>query len=144
LSDFGSVSRGVCVSTDDGYLASVTERTDIARKEGKIYFTEDSKDHELAEETLVSMNFWGFSPTVFDYTEEYFVKFFEERSQELKSEFYIPLIASQMIASGEGKLKVLSSDAQWFGVTYREDKAFVQGEIAKLIEQGIYPKNLWA
>lgn len=143
LSDFGSVSRGVCVSTDDGYLASVTERTDIARKEGKIYFTEDSKDHELAEETLVSMNFWGFSPTVFEYTEKYFVDFFKERSQELKSEFYIPLIASNMIASGEGKLKVLSSEAQWFGVTYREDKEFVQGEIAKLIEQGVYPKNLW-
>jgi len=144
LSDFGSVSRGVCVSTDDGYLASVTERTSIERKDGKIYFSDEGEDVELAEETLVSMNFWGFSPTVFDYTESYFVDFFKEKGQELKSEFYIPLIATKMIESGEGKLKTLSSDAQWFGVTYREDKEHVIGEIANLIKEGVYPDNLWA
>ncbi|MEM6805776.1 MAG: sugar phosphate nucleotidyltransferase [Bacteroidota bacterium] len=143
LSDFGTVSRGVCVSSDDGYLESVTERTDIARKEGKIYFTEEGTDHELAEETLVSMNFWGFTPSVFEYTEKFFVDFFQERGQELKSEFYIPLIATRMIESGEGKLRTLSSNAQWFGVTYREDKEHVMAEIANLVETGVYPKDLW-
>ncbi|MEM7371340.1 MAG: sugar phosphate nucleotidyltransferase [Bacteroidota bacterium] len=143
LSDFGSVSRGVCLTDADGYLESVTERTKIVRTESGIVFQDGEESISLAADTIVSMNMFGFTPTVFAYCKEYFEEFIRQRSHELKSEFYVPIVISKALDQQRITLKVLSSDANWFGVTYKEDKPVVMANLADLTEQGVYPKGLW-
>ena len=98
---------------------------------------------ELDKNTLVSMNFWGFTPKYFEQLESQFIKFIEDNNENIKSEFYIPSVVNQMILKGIGKTKVLESDAEWFGVTYQEDRPIVVESIRKLIREGKYPENLW-
>lgn len=143
LSPFGTVSRGVCMTDEKGYLTSVVERTKIQRDPDGIYYYEPEGRFPLAENTPVSMNFWGLKPNVFDYLNDGFSRFLKESGQELKSEYFIPLLINENILSGKIATKVLACDAPWFGVTYREDKPDAQAQILSLIESGIYPPKLW-
>ena len=141
LSDHGTVNRGVCHVDKEMYLRSVEEIVKIVRDESGIITYPDGG--QLGEDTLVSMNIWGFLPSYFDYAHESLIEFLEEKRDEPKSELYIPTIIDNLISSGELKVKVLPSDANWFGVTYKEDKPLVMDQLNKLIADGVYPANLW-
>ena len=143
LSENGTVSRGVCTTDENGLLTDVIERTKIENKSGKIVFTEEGVDTELAPNTPVSMNMWGFTPEYFDYSEEAFRIFLAERGQELKSEYYIPSLVNELITSGKATCKVLDTTRKWFGVTYAEDRPQVVMKINQLIKEGVYPAKLF-
>jgi UTP-glucose-1-phosphate uridylyltransferase len=145
LSDYGSVSRGVCESDDQSFLKAVVERTEIFRKDGEIAFRDEhGRDVPLSADTLVSMNIWGFTPAIFDHIGKQFKEFFRENVSNIKAELYIPKIVNDIIKSGKGNVKILPAKDKWFGVTYKEDKQLAVQNIRKLIDKGIYPKNLWA
>lgn len=143
LSDFGSVSRGVCKTNEAGYLEEITERTQVYKKDGGIVFEENGVEYPLEYNTPVSMNFWGFTPAVFKLTEDMFRAFAAANKDKPKAEFFIPLIGENLVKSGEASFKVIPTDSQWFGVTYKEDKPFVQECIDQLVKNGTYPENLW-
>ena len=144
LTDFGSVTRGVCVKSDEGYLQGIAERTRIERKNGEILDTDDDGVAVIAPGTVVSMNFWGFTPSVMQELETYLKRFFIKNQGNLKSaEFYLPVFVNELIEDGKSDVKVLETSAKWFGVTYREDKAAVQEAIRDLINAGKYPEKLW-
>jgi len=144
LSPHGSVSRGICRTTD-GFLSSIVERTHIANNEaGTIQFHEDDRVTNMTGDEICSMNFWGFSPSFFQTLEEKFIAFLEAKGQELKSEWYIPDIVDDMINSNQTRVKMLSSDGKWFGVTYPEDKPTVVAALQAMHDQGKYPARLWA
>ncbi len=143
LSEHGTVNRGVCGLDPEGALATVTERINIAREGDKIVCGDGMEPKELPVTTKVSMNFWCFHPSYFAYTQAMFTEFLENQGQELKSEFFIPIVADKFIAEG-GKVEVIPTSSSWFGVTYKEDAPFVQQSLNKLIEDGEYPGNLWA
>jgi UTP-glucose-1-phosphate uridylyltransferase len=143
LSDFGTVSRGVCITNEEGYLTGVVERTKIMRDADGIFFYEPDGRFPLNENTPVSMNFWGLKPNVFPLLKEGFSRFLREKGNEPKSEYFIPILINDNILSGRISTKVLECDANWFGVTYIEDKPLAQKEILKLVEIGEYPVNLW-
>lgn len=145
VSEFGSVSRGVCEVNEKGNLAKITERTKIYTENGKIVAEEgDGSKLELSPKTPVSMNFFGFSPAVFAISEKLFGEFLQNNASNPKAEFFIPLVADQYINKGLGELKVLPTSAQWFGVTYKEDAPGVQASLNALVNAGEYPSNLWA
>jgi len=144
LSENGTVSRGVCEKDENGFLTSVVERTKILRNEqGQIEFLDTGEPISLGENTPVSMNFWGFMPSAFEKTQEYFETYAKENYDAPKAEFYIPTIMSQMMKDGVGKCKVYDTSSNWFGVTYPDDKPDVQASIQKLLDAGAYPERLW-
>ncbi len=143
ISENGSVSRGVCSTDENDHLLSVIERTQIEKKDAGIAYCDYQKWIFMDKQTIVSMNFWGFTPALFRYLETQFSSFIKEYGQELKSEFFIPSVVSEIISEGKTKVKVLKSDAQWFGVTYKEDKEKAMACINALVEQDIYPSKLW-
>ena len=145
LSENGTVSRGVC-QTADGNLSSVVEHTKIVRNSnsGQIEsLLEDDSVIELAEDTLVSMNMWAFSPAIFAEIEKLLLAFLEKRGCELKSEFYIPSVADALIQSGAMQIKMLTTNASWFGVTYREDRDKTVAALQKLTQSCEYPAQLF-
>ena len=144
LSENGSVSRGVCATDENGYLTDVVERTKIEKVGDKIIYTEDGVDTEIAPNSPVSMNMWGFTPEYFEYVEKAFVEFLQARGQELKSEFYIPTLVNDMIRSGKATCKVLDTTSKWFGVTYAEDRPQVVMKINNLVREGVYPEKLFS
>jgi len=144
LSENGTVSRGVCTENPEGYLTSVVERTKIFRKEGKIYFEEGESDIELALHTPVSMNFWGFNPSIFTTIQDQFDTFLRDHWDSPKTEFYIPSFVNHILGTREAEFKVFHSEDAWFGVTYQEDKPIVKQSIQELIKSGKYPAKLWA
>ena len=135
LTDNGTVSRGVCES-ENGYLINVTEVTKI--KDCKSYDEQGNQVGEFSPEALVSMNMWGLTPDIFDYLEEDFKKFLDENINEPKKEFFIPLEIDSLIKKGIKKVRILSSDDRWYGVTYREDKQGVVDAIAEMTAKGMY------
>jgi UTP-glucose-1-phosphate uridylyltransferase len=144
MSEHGTVSRGVCLADEQGFLQSVTERTNIQYTHGGIAYTDEAGAFVfLKPETLVSMNFWGFTPVYFKQTEPMFSDFVKANSDSLKAEFYIPTAIDTLINGSLAKVKVLKSNARWFGVTYKEDKPVVIEKLAQLIKMGIYPAQLW-
>ena len=144
LSEFGTVSRGVCTQDENNYLKTIVERTSIAKTKDGAAFSDEEGSHPLDLDTLVSMNFFGFTPDFFEHSKEGFKKFLEGPAQtNIKAEFFIPLMVNELINSDEAKLRVLSSDAAWFGVTYKEDKPDVVAKVQSLIDRGVYPNNLW-
>lgn len=144
LSDHGYVSRGQCTPDAEGFLVDVVERTHIEKKANGIFFENEAKENiSLDENTLVSMNFWGFTPQFFVQLKNRFTIFIHENQHNLKAEFYIPTAVNEIIDEGIGKTKVLESDAEWFGVTYQEDRPIVVESIRKLIREGKYPEKLW-
>ncbi len=144
LSDNGTVSRGVCSSDADSNLVSIVERTKIERRNGSIvYIDDDGSTHPLDDNTIVSMNMFGFTPDYFTESREYFKKFLAENIANPKAEFFIPLMTNKLITEKKASLKVLSSSAEWFGVTYKEDRPGVVARLEALITAGEYPRSLW-
>ncbi|MDB6018345.1 MAG: hypothetical protein JWR19_2834 [Pedosphaera sp.] len=145
LSDFGSVARGVCQVTAEGYLKSVTELTKIERDGKAAKYTDAAGAvRPLTGEEIVSLNMWGFTPTIFDHLRRQITEFLKQQGREEKSEFYIPTVANHLVASGQVQLKVLRTTDPWFGVTYREDRPIVIEGIRRLIARGDYPEKLWS
>jgi NDP-sugar pyrophosphorylase family protein len=144
LSDFGSVARGVCRVSDDGYLEHIAELTKVERDGNGARNTDAAGTvTKLTGDEPVSMNMWGFTPQVFDQLRERFEKFLEGNATELKSECYIPNTVGELVRAGQARVKVLHSRDSWFGVTYREDRPRVVESIRGLIAKGIYPEKLW-
>ena len=143
LSENGTVSRGVCTVDEEGNLTGMVERTQIERVNGTILFHDGGADEPLEENTPVSMNLFGFTPDYFDYSAEYFKEFLAANIENLKAEFFIPLMVNKLIADKTATMRVLRTTSDWFGVTYKEDKPALMASIERLIEAGTYPRNLW-
>ena len=139
LSSFGGVTRGLCTVNDEK-LNTVIETADLQKTD---YGVSSNRDIELDGSEPVSMNVWGFTPILFKYLEGKFVEFLSENGTEMKSEYLIPSVVNELIQSGQETVHVLRSGATWFGVTYKEDKPYVEGEIEKLVNKGEYPGKLF-
>jgi NDP-sugar pyrophosphorylase family protein len=145
LSENGSVSRGVCQVDAEGNLQSIVERTKIYRDptNEKITYEEENKKFEVSADSKVSMNFWCFAPSVFTFIQKIFTEFLLQHGHDPKAEFFIPIIGDRFIHEGKGKIQVIPTSAQWFGVTYKEDAPGVQQSLNQLIKKGEYPNKLW-
>ncbi len=144
LSENGSVSRGVCSTNAKSHLTGVVERTKIIRElDKKIYYFEGDKKTQLADDTIVSMNFWGYHPSVFEETRKMFVQFVIDNAHNPTAEFYIPNIANTLIENGKVDFTVMTTRDSWYGVTYQEDKQTVQNAFWALTTIGAYSANLW-
>lgn len=144
LSEHGGVNRGICTANDQGLLTNVEEVVDITRRPGGAVIGTglDGSEREIAEEAIVSMNFWCFSPAYFTQTEEHFSAFLAQHLNTPKSECYIPTVVDDFVEKGQATCKVLPTTSNWFGVTYPDDKPRVVSAVAALIANGEYPENL--
>ena len=145
VTEHGTVARGVC-NVEGGMLTGVTERTKIAKRPDGIAYTEDGEHWtELAPDTIVSMNLWGFTPSFLPAIAARFPQFLEENlpTNPQKCEFYLPSLVSELLKSGKAEVQVLHSADQWYGVTYAADKPLVQAAIKKMTDEGKYPDGLW-
>lgn len=143
LSENGTVNRGVCEVDDEYNLISIAERLNISLKDGKIVCDDDQEPKELPMDSQVSMNFWCFDPSIFEYSEKLFHEFLDKNMENPKAEFFIPIVADQFINDEVGEIKVIPTSAQWFGVTYKEDAPEVQKSLDELVEKGEYEQSLW-
>lgn len=147
LSESGTVSRGVCGTNDDQLLTSVVERTKIERKEdGEVKFLDENENWvAIPDTTPVSMNFWGFTPDYFQYSNDYFKAFLSDpkNMSNLKSEFFIPLLVDKLINDKTATVEVLDTTSKWFGVTYPEDRQSVVDKIQALVDAKVYPDKLF-
>ena len=145
LSEYGTVARGVCQCDEQMYLAKVTERVGIKKLgDGASCTDENGNELSFTGNEIVSMNLWGFKPSIFGHLQQQFNDYLEKHASQNKSEFYIPMAVDDLISSGQRKVKVLATDDNWFGVTYHEDKAIAQESINELIGKGVYPERLWS
>lgn len=148
MSDYGYVSRGVCDVDERGNMVSVTERTNIyyvtdGDGNRKIVYEEEGKQHDLDPDTRVSMNFWGFTPHIFEVAQDMFVEFVEQNGDNPKSEFFIPSVPDYLVKANKASFRVIPTSSKWFGVTYKEDKPVVEESISNLVKEGIYPSKLF-
>ena len=146
LTENGLVSRGICTKNEEGYLTDIIERTKVVKTTRGAAFTEDGVHYtDISRDSIVSMNMWGFTKSFLRDAELSFAKFFEREvpNNPLKAECYLPFVVDELLKAGKATVKVLQSGDRWFGVTYQEDKPFVQASIVKLKESGAYPKELW-
>jgi len=144
LSEFGTVARGVCDVLPDGYLKSIVELTRIERDGAEIRNTDGSgRVAKLTGDEVASMNCWGFTPAIFPLLREKFSSFLARNGQDEKAECYITSTVNELVAGGQARIKVLRTEAPWFGVTYREDRPRVVESIRQLIARGEYPERLW-
>jgi hypothetical protein len=144
LSEHGTVSRGVCGTDANNNLVEINERTKIYRNEaGSVVYEEDGQLIEVKDSTSVSMNFWCFHPSVFDIIKNLFAAFPKNNFDNIKAEFFIPIIGDYFIKHEGGVIKVIPTSAQWFGVTYKEDAPSVKASLDKLISKRQYPVSLW-
>ncbi len=144
MSDYGSVSRGVCETDLNNYIISIIERTEIKNNDEKIIFKDYNDSWKnLTGSEIVSMNMFAFKHSIFPKFEESFKTFLSNHGNELKTEFYLPSVVDELIKSKEGKVKVIETTEQWFGLTYKEDKEIVKEKIKSLVKQGKYPAKLW-
>jgi choline kinase len=141
MSDYGSVSRGIC-NVSDGKLVDINERTNIVRKDDKLVYIEDG-EHLIDNDALVSVNLWGFTPRMFEDASRYFVDFFKENFDLSKAEFYLPTIVKKSIDEGIADVTVLETGAKFSGMTYKEDRDALSDYICSLVSDGVYPSNLW-
>ena len=142
VTKYGTVSRGVC-HTADGKLTDIRETLKIQLfPDGSIADVADGQRHELDGDSVVSMNFWGFSPAIFDGMEQYFHDFLRRVGDDPKAECLLPTMVGDLLAAGELRVSVLKSADRWFGMTYHEDRARVARELIKLHETGVYPEEL--
>ena len=145
LSEHGTTARGLCTVNAAGCLQSVQELTAIERTaEGVRNRDPDGSFRPLSAAATVSLNCWGFQPTFFERLEEGFRHFFSENAISTKAEFYLPFAVDALIQSGAARVQVLPTQANWFGVTYREDRAVVVESIHQLVREGAYPASLWS
>ncbi len=145
LTEHGHVARGVCEITEDGYLKDICERTRIEQYESGARYTEDEGKTwvTIPKESVVSMNMWGFSPSILKELDERFKNFLSKEVQQnpLKAEYFLPMVVGEMIREEKATVEVLKSEDKWYGVTYKEDKEAVVTAITKLNEQGVYPEE---
>ncbi len=142
LTDNGTVARGECSTDEGGFLTGIIERTSMSRRpDGRIMYEGEG---EIKEGSLVSMNLWGFTPSFLPLLDDGLKGFFggKLKTDPMKAEYYLPAAVDKLIKAGRANVKVLSTDARWFGVTYKEDKPVVKDAILKLTEKGIYPREL--
>lgn len=144
LTEHGHVARGVCKVSPEGYLQDIDERTKIQRFPDSVkYALGDGTWQDLCEESIVSMNMWGFTPSIFRELEAGFTKFLKGNGDNItKAEFFLPNLVGDLLEAGKARVKVLPSHERWYGVTYREDRLMVQKAIEDMINQGIYPNKL--
>jgi len=142
LSDHGTVSRGLCQVNHDGHLVDIQELTKIGKKGGSIFYEDENNLFPLKSSDLVSMNFWGFMPNIFNDLDDAYKDFISMNYNNPKAEFYIPTFVDIMLKAGKVSVKVLSTEEQWLGVTYREDKPIVTKGINELVSKGIYPDRI--
>jgi dTDP-glucose pyrophosphorylase len=144
LSEHGGVSRGVCQCDEHMLLQKVVECKNIEKAgAGAQYLDGGGKLHSLTGDEIVSMNLWGFQPSVFPHLQSQFERFLRDRGSEAKAELYIPSVVDALVAAGKARVKVLQTHDTWFGVTYRQDREPATQCIHKLISQGVYPERLW-
>ena len=144
VTDKGSVSRGVC-ETQEGYLTAIVERTKIESRKDGIVYLEDDQAYPLADDTVVSMNLFGFKPSIVREIQNRIVGYLNEKlpTNPLKCEYFLPATVDSLLKEGKATVKVLPTTEKWYGVTYHEDKAEVVAALKALAEQGKYPKSLW-
>ncbi|MDR1517003.1 MAG: nucleotidyltransferase [Dysgonamonadaceae bacterium] len=144
LSESGTVARGVCETDRNGNLTGVVERTQVMRIDGFVKY-KDENDNWVAilDNTPVSMNMWGFTPDYFAYSEEFFIDFLKSNADNIKAEFFIPLLVNHLVESGKVKVALLDTPSNWFGVTYAEDRSGVVEKLQRLVDEGVYPSPLW-
>ena len=143
VTEQGTVSRGICQSDENGMLTEIVERTKIGTTDGRIWYTEGDESFDLAPDTLVSMNLWGFTPSYLKECEKRFPAFLDENlpKNPEKCEFFLPSVVSELIGEGLADVKVLDNSDKWYGVTYKEDKETVVEAFKKLKAEGVYPDN---
>ena len=140
LSENGGVTRGICKLDDNNYLTNIEETTDIIKKDNRAF----SNEKEIDINSNVSMNMWGLTPEFLDLLEKGFKSFFNNiEGNELKAEYLLPAFIGELLEKNLISVKVLETSDKWFGVTYKEDKKFVVDSFKKLIEDGVYSKNLY-
>ena len=143
LSEYGSVSRGVCEVNQDHFLTTVTEHTKLIYKNGQIINENpEGTTNTMNPQTPVSMNFWSFHPSIFTHLERLFTQFLKNNSHDVKSEFYIPFAVDDLIKSETIQVKVLETDSEWYGITYQEDRKNVVDKFQQMVEEGVYPSCL--
>ncbi|KPH15115.1 sugar phosphate nucleotidyltransferase [Chryseobacterium sp. ERMR1:04] len=142
LSENGTVARGICTLDSENYLIKVEEQTSIRKEGNTIIYIENGKDIKVDPETLVSMNYFVFHPTIFDSLEQYFNDFIQSDPLP-KEEFYIPSAVQRMMDENKVKVLVKSSPSQWMGMTYADDKEIIKNYLEKEIQKNRYPQNLW-
>lgn len=145
LSEHGSVARGVCQVTPDGFLAGIQERTRIEAVDQAIRHTENGVDWiDLPADSTVSMNLWGFTPSLFAELETHFKTFLVSHADSLvRSEFFLPSVINDLLIEHKAQVKILPTGEKWFGVTNPQDRPVVQAAIRALIDRGVYPAHLW-
>lgn len=144
LTESGTVARAVCELDENQYLTKITEREEVVRESGvPKYKDEDGSWVNLTDTTLVSMNMWGFTPDIFDHVESEFVRFLETRKDNLKAELLLPSVINSLVVKDKIKVKAFNTPAKWFGITYEADKPEIAHKLRELIEDGIYPYNLF-
>ena len=147
LSDNGAVTRGVCQVGEDGYLKNIVETKSISRRpDGSVCTLDLYGDYiPVDENSVVSMNMWAFSHKFIDGLEDGFIKFLstEDNSNSFTREYLLPTLIGSMLKNNMATVKVIPTDARWFGVTYQEDRDYVAGEFKKLVEEGVYPESLF-
>ncbi len=147
VTENGSVARGVCTETANGYLHSVVERTKIFKGEKSPVYTEDDGKtwHSLSDDDVVSMNLWGFQRSYLDEAWAGFPAFLDKALAEnpIKGEYYLPAVVSSLLSQHKARVKVLRSSDKWYGVTYQEDKPGVVAALADMRTEGMYPELLW-
>jgi UTP-glucose-1-phosphate uridylyltransferase len=144
LSDYGAVSRGVCECDEQMFLKKIVERKAIEKyADGARYFDADGTENPLTGDEIASMNLWGFQPSIFEYFQSSFDRFLREQGDQDNSELLIPSVTDDLIKSGKATVKVLRTEDSWFGVTYRQDRSIAIECIRQLIDEGVYPEELW-
>jgi len=147
VTDNGYVSRGVCDTDSNQMLLDIVERTRIEKREDGIAYSEDGGKtwNPLSEETIVSMNMWGFTASIMEELKKRFALFMNEevRNNPQKAEYFLPSVVDQLLSAKKATVKVLNSEDKWYGVTYKEDKESVMNAIASLKASGIYPTKFW-
>lgn len=146
LSDYGTVARGVCEVTPAGHLSTIHERTKIQERDGQVQYTEDGAHWvALPADSTVSMNMWGFTPSIFHELEAHFPAFLKRNAENiLKAEFFLPDLVNELLEEGRAQVTVLPVGEKWFGVTYPQDRPVVQEAIRRLVHRGAYPEKLWS
>ncbi len=146
ITENGTVARGICVADESGCLKKIDERLNVGRGEdGLIRWTDGEAGEVIPEGTLVSMNFFGFTPAIIKELRERFPAALEKILAEnpVKGEFYIPIVTSDLVREGKATVKVLDSGDRWYGVTYREDRPKVTQAMRDKVARGEYPARLW-
>lgn len=146
LSNNGTVARGICAKDENDNLTTVVERTEIMRVNGAVSYKDENGEWVAVDDnTPVSMNMWGFTPDYFEYSEEYFKEFLSnpKNIENLKAEFFIPLMVNKLITEHTATVKVLDTTSKWFGVTYAADRQATVDRIQTLVDEGVYPAKLF-